>query len=260
MELYKYIQDLASKGRYQFLTREAIEALDVSPDAVRAAIRRLRTKGYVATPSRGFHLIVPPEYRVLGCLPAEQFVPQLMTHYGFHYYAGLLTAAQYYGAAHQAPQIFQVVVNKSRAAIQCGRVRLGFIVRHNVDDVTINSRNTMRGVLQVSSPEATAFDLLGYPGHCGGLSNIATILNELVEHIDPDKLDVESVHSPLPWAQRLGFLLDFVGRADIAEPLAQYIGRSAKEYVPLRPGRPVSSTERNKRWKLLVNEQVEPDL
>jgi predicted transcriptional regulator of viral defense system len=260
VKLYKYIQDLASKGRYQFLTREAIEALDASPDAVRAAIRRLRTKGYVATPSRGFHVIVPPEYRVLGCLPAEQFVPQLMTHYGFQYYAGLLTAAQYYGAAHQAPQIFQVVVNKSRAAIQCGRVRLGFIVRHNVDDVTIDSRNTLRGVLQVSSPETTAFDLIGYPRHSGGLSNITTVLDELAEQIDPDKLVAESVHSPLPWAQRLGFLLDLVGKADSANPLAQIISRSATEYVPLSSGRSTSMTERNKRWKLLVNEQVEPDL
>lgn len=260
MELYYYIQDLASKGRYQFITREAVEALASSPNAVRAAIRRLRDKGYLATPSRGFHLIVPPEYRVLGCLPAEQFVPQLMTHYGFHYYAGLLTAAQYYGAAHQAPQIFQVVVNKGRAAIQCGRVRIGFIVRHNTDDVSKILKNTLRGVLQVSSPEATAFDLLGYPGYCGGLSNVATVLTELAEQIDSEKLVEESAHSPLPWAQRLGFLLDLEGKADIVEPLAQHVGKSAKEYVPLSPGRPDVSTERDPRWKLLINEFVEPEL
>ena len=260
MELYYYIQDLASKGRYQFITQEAIDALDSSPDAVRAAIRRLRDKGHLATPSRGFHLVVPPEYRVLGCLPAEQFVPQLMTHYGSHYYAGLLTAAQYYGATHQAPQIFQVVVNKGRAAIQCGRVRIGFIVRHNAADVCILLKNTLRGVLQVSSPEATAFDLLGYQGYCGGLSNVATVLAELAEQIDPDKLVGGSALSPLPWAQRLGFLLDLTGRADIAEPLAQHVGRSVKEYVPLSPGRPVLSTERDPRWKLLLNEHVEPEL
>ena len=52
-------------------------------------------------PFRGFHVIVQPEYRALGCLPADQFVPQLMEHLGLVVdYAGLLTAASLHGAAH----------------------------------------------------------------------------------------------------------------------------------------------------------------
>jgi hypothetical protein len=45
---------------------------------VRAQLRRLKEQGLIAEPVRGFLVIVPPEYRHLGCLPAEQFVPQLM--------------------------------------------------------------------------------------------------------------------------------------------------------------------------------------
>ena len=40
------------------------------------------------------------------------------------YYAGLLTAARYHGAAHQQPQIFQVVVPKNRPPIHCGLVKI----------------------------------------------------------------------------------------------------------------------------------------
>ena len=65
-------------------------------------------------PFRGFHLIVPPEYRALGCLPADQFVPQLMEHLGLVYYAGLLSAASLHGAAHQAPMVFQTIVADNR--------------------------------------------------------------------------------------------------------------------------------------------------
>jgi hypothetical protein len=36
--------------------------------------------------------IVPPEYRSLGCLSPEQFIPQLMKHLGLEYYVGLLSA------------------------------------------------------------------------------------------------------------------------------------------------------------------------
>ena len=73
MDISTYVDSLAARGRYHFTTAEAIAALDSSPIAARAAIRRLREKARVAMPFRGFHLIVPPEYRALGCLPADQF-------------------------------------------------------------------------------------------------------------------------------------------------------------------------------------------
>ncbi|MBI2378557.1 MAG: hypothetical protein HYV07_31450 [Deltaproteobacteria bacterium] len=116
--------------------------------AVRAAIRRQREKARVAMPFRGFHVILPPEYRALGCLPAEQFVPQLMEHLGLAYYAGLLSAASLHGAAHQAPMVFQAVVAENRPEIRCGRVHVEFIARHNVSEIPIVQRNAARGLLR----------------------------------------------------------------------------------------------------------------
>jgi len=46
--------------------------------AMKAALRRLRKKGEIAMPYRGFYVIVPPEYHALACLPAEQFIPDLI--------------------------------------------------------------------------------------------------------------------------------------------------------------------------------------
>ena len=86
--------DLAARGRYHFTTQEAQQALQVSVPATRAALRRLRAHGEIADPYRGFHVIVPPEYRKLGCLPAEQFVPQLMEYLREYYYVALLSAAE----------------------------------------------------------------------------------------------------------------------------------------------------------------------
>jgi len=144
-------------------------------------------------PFRGFFPVGPPEYRSLGCVPAEQFVPQLMEHLGLAYYVGLRSAATLHGAAHQAPMVFQTVVAANRAEIRCGRVRVQVIARSNVADIPTERRNTMRGVLRLSSPEATAFDLVGYHQHSGGLSNVATILSELAEKLDARRLVVGSV-------------------------------------------------------------------
>ncbi len=260
MDISKYIDELTVKGRYHFVTAEAVAAVGSSPVAVRAAIRRLREKARVAMPFRGFHVIVPPEYRNIGCLPPDQFVPQLMEHLGLAYYAGLLSAASLHGAAHQAPMVFQTVIAASRAGIRCGRVRVGFVARGNVSEIPIVQRNTLRGILRVSTPEATAFDLAGYPGHAGGLSNVATVIAELAENMDAGKLLAETERAPLPWAQRLGYLLEQADAANLAAPLAKHVATRAKEYVPLRTRKSVARASRDSRWRLLVNEEVETDL
>ena len=260
MDISSYIDGLAASGRYHFTTEEAIAALGSSPVAARASIRRLREKGRVAMPFRGFHLIVPPEYRALGCLPADQFVPQLMEHLGLAYYAGLLSAARLHGAAHQAPMVFQTVVADNRPEIRCGRVRAEFVARQNVTEIPTVPKNTLRGVLRVSTPEATAFDLVGYPSRAGGLSNVATILSELAENLSAEKLLAEIERSPLPWTQRLGYLLERIEAANLAVPLAEHVAVRAREYVPLRPRKSIARASRDSRWRLIVNEQVEPDL
>jgi hypothetical protein len=83
-------------------------------------------------------MVVPPEYRKLGCLPPEQFVPQLM-----------------------------VAVAKNRKPIRCGSVEVDFVARKGVARVPRTTVNIPRGTVSVSSMETTALDLVGYPVHVG---------------------------------------------------------------------------------------------
>lgn len=255
-----FIDELASEGRYHFTTEEAAEWLGSSLVATRAALRRLRHKRLIAMPYRGFFVIVPAEYRRLGCLPADQFVPLLMEHLGLGYYAAILTAGRYHGAAHQQPQVFQVMVPKNRAAIICGQVRVAFVARRNVSEMPVTSLNTPRGHLAVSTPEVTAFDLVGYLRHAGGLDNVATVLTELAESLDSKTLASIAELSPLAWSQRLGYLLDHVGARDGTAPLSRYVAASVRDTVPLLPGASAAGAWRDTRWKLAVNAVVEPDL
>ena len=203
---------------------------------------------------------MPPEYRSLGCLPPEQFIPQLMKHLGLEYYVGLLTAAEFHGAAHQRPLTFQVVVALNRPLPRCGEVRVQFIARRNVGKMPTVRRNTPRGFAEIASPETTAFDLVGHAHQCGGLGNVATILAELAENLRPEELARIAPLSPIPWAQRLGYLLEAAGGTSITGPLAEHVARTAREYVPLGRGRGERSHRRSSRWKLIVNEAVEPEL
>jgi len=105
MFISDYIDALLAKGVLGFSGAEASDAI-----------------GEIAMPYRGFYVIVPPEYRKTGCLPANQFIPLLMDHLKEPYYAGMLTAAEHYGAAHQRPQAFQVLLQHARPDIICGDV------------------------------------------------------------------------------------------------------------------------------------------
>lgn len=255
-----YIVSLASRGRYHFTTEEAVVALGGSIPAARAALRRLEAKGEIADPFRGFHVIVPPEYRRLGCLPAEQFVPQLMQHLGEPYYVALLSAAELHGAAHQRPQAFQVMVKANRRAIECGEVRVQFIARKDMEGTPVVERNTPRGLLRVASPEATALELVGYAAQSGGLDNVASVLAELVEAIDPERLLSESGRSPISWVQRLGYLLDLTEHRDLADQLVPPVAARATDVAPLVRAKSRRGAPRDGRWKLAVNVTVEPDL
>lgn len=255
-----YVTSLAAQGRYHFRSQDAQQALGVSPAAAKLALLRLAKRGLVASPARGFYIIVPPEYRSLKSLPADQFIPALMRSLGLKYYAGLLAAAQYHGAAHHRPQVFQVMVRKSRRPIVSGSVRVAFIVRKNIDQIAVQSFNTPRGTILVSTPEATAVDLVGYPEHIGGLDQTATVLSELAEKLDPEKLAVAAKTAPIPWAQRLGYFLENFGGADRIGPLKAYVREHAEQTAILLPKAPHKSAKRNDDWKLIVNAEVEAEL
>jgi predicted transcriptional regulator of viral defense system len=251
-----YLAELAASGRYHFAADEMRRALGVSADAVKLSLYRLAKRGLVASPARGFYTIVPPEYKGLGSLPADQFLPALMEWRNTRYYAGLLTAAQYHGAAHQRPQEFQVMVEKNQRPIECGSVRVAFIARKRIRAVPTQRFNTPRGTVSVSTVEATAMDLAGYPHHAGGLDQVATILAELGEKIDPKLVAAAAKTAPLPWAQRLGYLLELVGVKERASLLKAYVQTHARDWTALVPSEKHARARREGDWLLYVNADV----
>lgn len=257
--LASIIDEFSAKGQVSF-TPDQVEALrPSSPAAIKAAIGRLQKKGQIAMPYRGFYVIVPPEYRILNCLPAEHFIDGLMKCLREPYYVGLLSAAEYHGAAHHRPQVFQVMASKARRKIRCGKVVVEFMYRKNLADVPVTERNTPSGTMAVSAPETTALDLVGYEKRCGGLDNVTTVLSELAEKIDAERLIEVAAFSPIAWTQRLGYLLDILGEAEKADRLAKYVKERNAARVPLVPALTTRGSKSNRRWQLLINATVEVD-
>jgi hypothetical protein len=89
---------------------------------------------------------------------------------------------------------------------------------------------------------------------------VATILSELAEQIDPRKLATAARTAPVPWAQRLGYLLERARAPEKADALKMFVKEAARETVPLLPGASKEDAQRSADWKLLIKTKVEPEL
>jgi len=255
-----FVDALQSSGRYTFRREEALSAMDVSEVALQSAARRLAAKGRICAPRRGFYVIVPIEYREAGAPPPSWFVDDLMKFHGHPYYVGLLSAAALHGAAHQQPQEFQVITDTILRPITVGRTRIRFFLKLHFSETPTVEVKTGTGAMRVSTPEATALDLVRYVGHAGQLGNVASVLSELSERIDPVRL-VEAARADveLSIVQRLGFLLNRFASEAVVAPLAEWLAKKRLRPVLLRPAQKAKVADKDSRWQVLVNEHIEID-
>lgn len=174
-----YVEELQAQGRLVFTSDEAQKKLGETPNAfIKASLILIRDEK-LFRPVNGFYVIIPGEYRRAKSVPAEWYIDALMKFHGLLYYVGCLSAAALHGAAHQAPHGLQVITTKPLRPITKHRTRIRFLTKKDLSDTPVQNVKTHTGYFKVSSPEATAFDLIRYYRRVGYLNNVATILTEL---------------------------------------------------------------------------------
>lgn len=260
IKLGDFVDGLPSEGRYTFTLDQVSAEVDASTVALQTAIRRMKKKGRLVSPRRSFFVIVPPEYRSTGAPPPSWFIDDLMRHMQRPYYVGLLSAAALHGAAHQQPQVFQVVTSLPMAPLTAGRARVEFFRRRSIERVATQKMTTPTGYMNVSTPETTAFDLLRHVHAAGHLSNVATVLAELGETIQSERLIEAASLASLPEIRRAGYLFQLVGREELAEALEKAAAAYWAKPSRLRPDVSDDGAPLDTRWSLFINEDVEPEL
>ncbi len=176
-----------------------------------------------------------------------------MEHRNTRYYVGLLSAAQYLGAAHHRPQELQVVIERNRPAIVCGSVKITFVSRWNLPEMPVESFNNPRGTVVVSTLEATPVDVVGYTRRAGGLDRVAGVLSDFDDDMEPELLAEASESAPILWAQRSGYLLEHVGAGEKVVQLKEHVRQRARNFAGLLPGESDMDAPRSKDWRLFVN-------
>ena len=268
MNLTSYIKKIRQIGRRSFTIEQAVSDLNISRNYARVALHRLLSEGDIISPAKGLYVIVPPEHQPYGSIPAEELAPILMKYLQADYYVSLLTAASFYGAAHHKPAAFQIITNKRiNHPLQFGQVKLELVYKKSLSDLPTQDFTMSTGYLKVATPELVAIDLLNYPNRSGGLNHVATVLSELVESMDENKLiSLASKITEKFQLQRLGYILEKIETMDddkkhrILAKLEEYLTDKLKTYIPLAAELPKTGYPRAKKWKIIENTDIESDL
>ena len=263
--LSDWIEYKEIRGYYTF-TKEDIERQfpAASKVYIKTALHRLVARSRIISPWRNFYVIIPVEYSLKGIIPPVFYMDQLMAYLDKRYYVSLLNAAAFYGASHQRVQTFSVMVEQPslRNTSKNGTPIL-FFSKKEIRMEFVRKHKTQTGYINVSSPELTAIDLMENEKSVGGLNRVCTVLNELVDVINLDSLDDSFFKiSPTPVFQRLGYIFDHIlEREDLAEILYSKIAVAGLKLrkVPFKINKPTEGCKVDKRWKMIINQEIEID-
>jgi predicted transcriptional regulator of viral defense system len=258
--LAAFVDAMQAMGHYTFIRKDAAGRLAVTDIALEASLRRLKKRGRIASPRRGFYVVVPLEYKAAGCPPADWFIHGLMQFLSQPYYVGLLSAAAIHGAAHQQPMVFQVITDRATRPMRVGRIRIEFRISRKIEKTKVIEVQTETGSIRVSTPETTAFDLVRFAGPAGYLNNVATVLSELSEKLDRASLVELADFYAVPEVQRTGYILEKLGKHELAEPLYGWLIKRRYRPIALVSGKSAGKIAADPKWRVIANEKFEVDL
>jgi len=263
--LSNWIEEMHASGKSYFAFSEAIDCFSTqNPDSLKRSLTRLVSKHKIFSVWKGFYVIIPIEYQAKGIVPAVFYIDQLMKSLGRDYYISLLNAAEFYGAAHQRPMEFSVMITPpSLRATLKKDVKINFNNKSVILEQYTELRKTPTSYVKISSPELTATDLIQFERVVGGLNRASTVLYELAESCRFKKLKTDFFdYVPMPVIQRLGYLLDeeldLKKHADDLYAMAKKYGTPFRK-TPLKNRKSTTGCPFNEKWKVIVNEQIEID-
>ena len=265
MTLQKWIKDRAIHGYPTFSIEDVRESEMYSSEQImKNELNRLCSNKTIVNVYRGFYVIIPVHYVLRGSVPATYYIDQLMTYLSKPYYVCMLSAAELLGVAHQRPQQFSVMTTYPRRQLVTTRnVTTDWFYRDTMPEDAIVIKNTETGTIRISNSLLTAADLVQNQQHVGGLSRVATILEELTEQIDIDSQfpALISFVKTVTW-QRLGYILENVIEDRVtADKLFEQLRASSARmvYKPLSTSAEDNPSSRDRRWKININVEIETD-
>ena len=250
-------EQLLAGGENWLTVASAVERTGRSVSGVRSLLQRLLDQRRLVSPARGFYVVVPAEYRSWGVVPATWFIDPMMRHLGREYYVSLLSAAEVHGAAHQRPQVFQVITDRPVRDRDIERVQLRVYTKRSINSSGVQRVNSHTGTMAVSNPELTVIDMAGQLDHVGGLDALATVIDELAGDamLDGHRFADVAAHEPRASVRRAGWIIEHLTDLRLDSVAAEFKTREPVNLDPFGERR----GHVDPRWGVRVNAHPEPE-
>ena len=247
-----FITQRLALGRVAFPLADLVKATGLSVTAARNQLLRLKDRVTRVSPRHQFFLIVSPEHRAVGAPPVAWWLDDYFKWLSEPYYLALQSAASLLGSNPQALQVTQVMTRIPRRPLEIGRIRIQFFVKRKMEQTPTQPLANAYAPLQVSTPEATSFDLVQYAPRIGGIGRATETITPLLPLMRPAELRrVLKIEDEPATTQRLGFVLEKLRAKDLAKVVENWLP-SNLIVVPLVSGACREAPE-IKRWKILNN-------
>jgi hypothetical protein len=253
----QFIESRLAVGRVAFSLSDLAKETGLSATAAKYQLLRQRDRVVRPAQKHAFFLVVTPEHRSMGAPPPAWWLDDYFRWLGHSYYLALQSAATTYGANPQAIQVTQVISDSPRRDIQVGRLQVRFFVKRGVEQTPTQALASAYAPLKVSTPEATAFDLVTYAPRIGGIERAIETLTPLVRLMRvPELRRVLRAENRAATAQRLGYILEKAARKDLAEVVHAWLPRRVS-VVPLAvAASPGAKAAIIPRWRILDNAEA----
>jgi predicted transcriptional regulator of viral defense system len=135
-----------------------------------------------------------------------------------------------------------------------------FHQRDRVTKVPTQLFRTYSGDVPLSTPAVTALDAATDLNLVGGLDNAANIIIDLVGEADLKAAEVAQAAKwfPAASARRVGWVMENLAGAPAMDALRDAVRPDRVPPSLLHPGHPRTGRT-DRRWNLVINQEVEPD-
>src|SRR5580704_1067169 len=183
-----FIDAKLAAGRVAFPLRDLVRETGLSATGAKNQLLRLGSQIVRVSRPQQFFLAVSPEHRLVGAPPVLWWLEDYFNWLGHPYYLALQSAASIYGSNPQALQVTQVMTDVPRREIEIGRLRVRFFVKRGIAKTPTQAPPNAFAPVKVSTPEATAFDLVRYAPGIGGTGRAVETLIPLLPLMRGPKL------------------------------------------------------------------------
>ena len=249
-----FVDTQLAGGSVAFSLAQLLKETGLKIAAAKSQLHRLGPKVVRVSQVHQFFLIVSPEHYSRGSPPVDAWLDDYFRWLGHPYYLALQSAAGAHGSNPQSIQVTQVMTDAPRRPLKVGQLRVSFFVKRAISRTPTQELANAFAPTRVSTPAATAFDLIRYAARIGGLGRAVETLRPLLSLIRGSELRaVLEAEDETATAQRLGYVLEKTGQTKLARVVAEWLP-ARRPSIPLVPGpagRPAGPVVQP--WRILDN-------